>query len=275
MGKKKRLSESCTEVELEYIEAKMKGTVSDDYKQQYCNNDYKINIKCKNEAQKKFIQALKDDNKKIIISNAPAGVGKSWLTLAMGLWYLRNDYSKFKQIAIYVPTCEAGHPSMRLGFLPGTKEDKLEPYKIASQMTMIDILHENGNYNCENIVNNLVRNDKIHYDVVGFARGRSFKDTYLIIDEAENLSKQEVLLMLTRIGEGCKCILIGDIEQTDRTDLYKNKDESGLNYAIKKLKNLDFVSVIDFSEEDIVRSKFLTELIHAWNSDDNENKKEE
>lgn len=266
MGRKKHL-QGLTEEEMSLINQKMEKASYvegvEDYKNQLKSLSFKLNIKCKTEKQKEFLSNLKNIKKKVNICNAPAGVGKSFLALYAALYCLKNG--DIDTITVIVPTVEASE-ACKIGLLPGTIDDKIEPYKVATISTLEKILKESGNIDYKSYVQYLLNTNTVRFDLLSYARGRNYDNTFLILDEAENLSKKECLLLMTRIGEGnSKIVLIGDEQQCDRKDIRKI-DASGLLYAEEKLNGLEEVSIDKFTNQDIVRNKFLTKLLDAWNS---------
>lgn len=224
---------------------------------------YKIEIKCKNEKQKTFLKMLKDKNKMICFGIGSPGSGKSFLSIGYALKALKDKSNDFNQLIIVVPTVEAG--AMNIGYLRGTLEEKTQVYQEADKFTMSKILKQSGNENPDSIVNQLINSKAIDYQLVNFARGKTFDNCILLINEAENYSKQDMLLLLTRMGENCKIICTGDEEQMDRKDIKKTNSTSGMIYAINKLKELDEADVIKFEKEDIVRNPLIGKIIDLWN----------
>jgi len=262
MGRKKHL-QGLDKDDLELINKKMSRDYEllDDYKRQLRNLTFKLDIKCKNEKQKQLLNHLKDPEMKVNICNAPAGVGKSFLALSAALYQLKNQM--VSKIIIIVPTLEASD-ACKIGLLPGGIDEKLQPYKLATLSTLEKILIANENYNSKIIAENLINSSLIEFELLSYARGRNYDDAFVILDEAENLSKKECLLLLSRLGEGgSKIALIGDEQQCDRKDL-KTMDLCGLTYAESKLKDLEEVTIDHFTNEDIVRNPFLTKLLDAW-----------
>ncbi len=225
-----------------------------------CN--YKITIKCKNKKQKEFLQLLKDEDKSICFGIGAAGSGKSYISLAYALDALKDENTPYKKIICFVPTCEAG--SMSVGFLKGTLEEKIEPYLEADTYTMMKILEKSGNSSSKQIIDNLIKNNIINYELVNFARGKTYDDAILLINESENYSKEEMLLLLTRIGENSKVIISGDLQQLDRKDIKRKEKECGLQYAMEKLKQLDEFGMVEFTVDDIVRNPLITKIINLW-----------
>lgn len=231
-----------------------------------CNDEKKINykviIKCKNNKQKEFLNLLKNDEKIICFGIGSAGSGKSYISLSYALDALKNKSLNYKKIVCFVPTCEAG--AMSLGFLKGTLEEKIQPYLDADTYTMKKILERSGNNNAKEIIESLVKNEMIEYELVNFARGKTYDDSIILVNESENFSKEEMLLLLTRIGENTKVIVSGDLLQLDRKDIKKGDKPCGLQYAIEKLKNMDEFGMVEFTPEDIVRNPLITKIIELW-----------
>lgn len=262
MGRKKNLKD-VDETDLEYIDSKMNVTYNDKNIQSFLKSyDYKINIKCKNKTQKEFLNILKDENNKICFGIGSAGSGKSYISLSYALQALRDYSTPFKKIICLVPTCEAGN--LNIGFLKGTLEEKIEPYLEVDTYTMEKILSNSGNYSGKQLIEGLMRQDIIDYQLVNFARGKTFDNSLILINEAENYSKEEMLLILTRIGENSKIIITGDLEQLDRKDIKRNKLMCGLEYAIEKLRNMDEVAIVEFNNGDIVRNEIISKIIDNW-----------
>lgn len=269
MARKKHLK-NIDNVDMELIDEKMKLNSSnnnyeyvDGYKNQLKLLNYKLDIKCKNEKQKDFLNNLKDINLKVNICDSPAGVGKSLLALTAGLYHLKNG--NVSKVIVIVPTVEASEAT-KIGLLPGSIDEKIMPYKIATMSTLEKILKLSGNVGYHEIAVALVNSGLIEFELLSFARGRNFDDAFIILDEAENLSKKECILLMSRLGEGnSKIALIGDEQQCDRKDI-KKVDACGLTYAIAKLREIDGISINEFTNEDIVRNPFLTRLLNAWNS---------
>lgn len=127
---------------------------------------------------------------------------------------------------------------------------------------MEKILSNSGNFSSKQIIDGLIKNYVINYDVVNFARGKTYDNALILINEAENYSKEEMLLLLTRIGENSKIIISGDVEQMDRKDL--KFSQCGMVYAIEKLKDMNEVDIVEFKNEDIVRNPIISKIIYKW-----------
>lgn len=266
MGKKKNLKD-LDEFELDFIEKKMKGDSAFNYltSEGLCTKlktlNFKLNIKCKNTKQKKFLKNLQDLDIKLNICDAPAGVGKSLLAITAGLYLLKNGL--IERIIVIVPTVEASEAT-KIGLLPGDIQEKTMPYQMATRSTIEKILKLSGNIGYKEEAQQLINAGLIEFELLSYARGRTFDDAFIIIDEAENLSKREALLLIGRMGEGnTKIAMLGDHIQCDRKDL-KGFNDCGLVHAKEKLKDIDEVSVDEFDNNDIVRNSFITKVFENW-----------
>ena len=159
---------------------------------------------------------------------------------------------------------------MPIGLLPGTIDEKMQPYMDAIEFTIQKILDESGNMNSSDILSTLLKNDIIREEAVSFLRGKTFDNSIIIVDEAENLNKQETLLILSRIGRNSKMIFLGDNQQIDRRDIKKSKDKCGLDFAFEVLQDIDEIGFLQFTEEDIVRNPIISKIIKRWNGIENE-----
>ena len=266
MGKKKNL-QGLSDEELEFIEEKMKKDSSFNYitSDGLCTKlktlNYRLDIKCKNEKQKQFLKNLKDLKIKLNICDAPAGVGKSFLALTAALHHLKNG--NISKIIVIVPTVEASEAT-KIGLLPGSIEEKTYPFQIATRSTVEKILKLSGNISYIEEAKQLINSGLIEFELLSYARGRSFDDAFIIIDEAENLSNRETLLLIGRMGEGnTKIALLGDREQCDRKGI-RDLNDCGLVHAKENLSSVDGVSIDEFSNKDIVRNKFITKVFEKW-----------
>lgn len=266
MGKKKNLN-GLDEFEIEFIENKMKGDSALNYltSEGLCTKlkslNFKLNVKCKNEKQKKFIRNLQDLDLKLNICDAPAGVGKSLLALTAGLFLLKN--CSVSKIIIIVPTVEASEAT-KIGLLPGNVEEKIKPFQMATISTLEKILKISGNIDYKGIAQQLINSGLIEFELLSYARGKTFDDAFIIIDEAENLSKRETLLLIGRMGEGnTKIAILGDKEQCDRKGI-RDFNDSGLVHAKEKLIDVEGVSIDEFTNNDIVRNTFITRIFEKW-----------
>lgn len=260
MGKKNNLKAIDSETK-DFINSKMSRNLGacENYKTGTFN--YKIDVKCKNQRQKEFYMNLKNDKNEICFGVGSAGTGKSIISI----WYALEEMKKtdkYKKIVIFVPTCEASK-TLSLGFLKGTLEEKTEVYKASDKNTIIKILDLCENNNSKEILNKLIENNFIEFEFLNFCKGKTYDDSIILVNEAEDFSKSDMLLLLTRIGNNSKVIITGDEKQVSRSDI-KTKENSGLMHAINKLGNMEEVSVTNFTDDDIVRNKLITKILKNW-----------
>jgi len=196
--------------------------------------------------QKDYIRALKESD--IVISNGPAGTGKTYLAVAIALTMLLEK--KIDRIILSRPAVEAGE---KLGFLPGDMRDKVDPYLRPLYDSLYDLL------DYEKIQKKLEIGD-IEIAPVAFMRGRTLKNSFAILDEAQNATDTQIKMFLTRIGENSKIVVNGDSSQIDLI----NKNHSGLLRSKDLLKNLDEISVVDFDHTDVVRHPLVTKIVKAY-----------
>ncbi len=204
----------------------------------------------RSERQKKYVRALR--NSEIIISAGPAGTGKTFLAVAVGLTMLLEK--KIERIILSRPAVEAGE---RLGFLPGDMREKVDPYLRPLYDSLYDLL------DFEKIQKKIEVGD-IEIAPLAFMRGRTLKNSFAILDEAQNATDTQIKMFLTRIGENSKIVINGDPSQID----LPNKSMSGLNRSKKLLGNLDEISVVDFDHADVVRHPLVSKIVKAY-SDQN------
>ena len=197
--------------------------------------------------QKDYIRALKESD--IVISNGPAGTGKTYLAVAVALTMLLEK--KIDRIILSRPAVEAGE---RLGFLPGDMREKVDPYLRPLYDSLYDLL------DYEKIQKKIEIGD-IEIAPVAFMRGRTLKNSFAILDEAQNATDTQIKMFLTRIGENSKIVVNGDSSQIDLL----NKNQSGLLRAKDLLKNLEEISIVDFDHTDVVRHPLVTKIVKAYN----------
>jgi len=200
----------------------------------------------RSEKQKKYVQALKENE--IIISTGPAGTGKTFLAVAVALTMLLEK--KIERIILSRPAVEAGE---RLGFLPGDMRDKVDPYLRPLYDSLYDLL------DFEKIQKKIEVGD-IEIAPLAFMRGRTLKNSFAILDEAQNATDTQIKMFLTRIGENSKIVINGDPSQTD----LPNKSLSGLNRSKKLLGHLKEISVVDFDHFDVVRHPLVSKIVKAY-----------
>ncbi len=224
--------------------------------------DFKLDVKCKNEKQKDFLKLMKNKKKVICFGIGSPGTGKSYLSLAFALKELKDE--KYDKVVMIVPTAPAGGLDLNLGYLKGDFEDKTRPFKECDEETITKILKNSGNDTPKKIAKGLINGGYIKYEFINFVLGKTFDNALILVNEAEQYTKENMRLLLTRIGEDSKIIITGDIEQTNRRDIVNKKSACGLDYAAEKLSQLEEVGVTEFTRDNIVRNPLITKIIDAW-----------
>ena len=202
--------------------------------------------------QKKYVKALRDSE--IVISAGPAGTGKTFLAVAVALSLLLEK--KIERIILSRPAVEAGE---RLGFLPGDMREKVDPYLRPLYDSLYDLL------DFEKIQKKIEVGD-IEIAPLAFMRGRTLKNSFAILDEAQNATDTQIKMFLTRIGENSKIVVNGDPSQID----LPNKSLSGLNHSKKLLGHLKEISVVDFDHNDVVRHPLVSKIVKAYSDQSND-----
>ncbi len=200
----------------------------------------------RSEKQKNYLRALKESE--IIISAGPAGTGKTFLAVAVALTMLLEK--KIERIILSRPAVEAGE---RLGFLPGDMREKVDPYLRPLYDSLYDLL------DFEKIQKKIEVGD-IEIAPLAFMRGRTLKNSFAILDEAQNATDTQIKMFLTRIGENSKIVINGDPTQID----LPNKSLSGLNRSKKLLGHLKEITVVDFDHTDVVRHPLVSKIVKAY-----------
>jgi len=221
-----------------------------DKKVDYIIKTPKKSVIPRSEKQKEYVRALKE--KDIVISTGPAGTGKTFLAVAVALTMLLDK--KIERIILSRPAVEAGE---RLGFLPGDMKEKVDPYLRPLYDSLYDLL------DYEKIQKKIEIGD-IEIAPLAFMRGRTLKNSFAILDEAQNATDTQIKMFLTRIGENTKIVINGDPSQID----LPNKSFSGLNRSKKLLSGIKEISAVDFDHSDVVRHPLVSKIVKAY-SDQN------
>ena len=206
----------------------------------------------RSEKQKNYVRALRESD--IVISAGPAGTGKTFLAVAVALTMLLEK--KIERIILSRPAVEAGE---RLGFLPGDMREKVDPYLRPLYDSLYDLL------DFEKIQKKIEIGD-IEIAPLAFMRGRTLKNSFAILDEAQNATDTQIKMFLTRIGENSKIVINGDPSQID----LPNKSLSGLNRSKRILGNLNEISVVDFDHSDVVRHPLVSKIVKAYSDNNND-----
>ena len=198
--------------------------------------------------QLEYLKAMRKHE--VVFGIGPAGTGKTYLAMAMAVsMFLKGEVSR---IILTRPARESGE---RLGFLPGTLEDKVSPYL----RPLYDALYEMMSVE---EAQTLISRHIIEVAPLAFMRGRTLSNAFIILDEAQNTTPEQMLMFLTRMGFGSRCIITGDPTQSD---LNKN-EPSGLNRALKSLRELKEIGFVFFDTRDVVRHALLEKIISAYNT---------
>ncbi len=200
----------------------------------------------RSEKQSDYIKALKEND--IVMSLGPAGTGKSFLAVSVGVNLLFEK--KIERVILSRPAVEAGE---KLGFLPGDMKEKVDPYL----RPLYDALYEL--FGAEKI-DKKIETGEIEIAPLAFMRGRTLKNCFAILDEAQNATETQIKMFLTRIGENSKLVVNGDPSQIDLI----NKDLSGLIKSKEILKNLKEIKIIEFDHNDVVRHPLVSKIIRAY-----------
>lgn len=199
----------------------------------------------KTEGQSIYMECIREVD--LVFGLGPAGTGKTYIAAGMAAEALMSG--KTQKIIVTRPAVEAGGES--LGFLPGELEEKYEPYLQPVRQILTEKLGK-GAFDCA------LKNGKIEPVPLGYMRGRTFDNCWVILDEAQNVSPAQMKMFLTRIGENCKVIVCGDTDQVDIPG------ESGLRDAVHKLEGRNGVEVSRFTYEDVVRSGLCLMILKAY-----------
>jgi len=206
----------------------------------------KKSVIARSQKQSDYIKALRENN--IIMSLGPAGTGKSFLAVSVAITMLMEK--KIERVILSRPAVEAGE---KLGFLPGDMKEKVDPYL----RPLYDALYELFGYEK---INKKIETGEIEIAPLAFMRGRTLKNCFAILDEAQNATETQIKMFLTRIGENSKLVVNGDPSQIDLI----NKSNSGLIKSINILKNISEIKIIEFDHRDVVRHPLVTKIIQAY-----------
>ena len=202
-------------------------------------------LKAKTLGQKKYLEAIK--NNTITLGVGPAGTGKTYLAVAMAVKAFRAH--DINRIILTRPAVEAGE---KLGFLPGDLQNKVDPYLRPLYDALFDML------GAENYMRYVERGN-IEVAPLAYMRGRTLDDSFIILDEAQNTTQEQMKMLLTRLGQNSKAVITGDITQIDLQD-----KRSGLVEAIKVLKNIKGIETVHLTDKDIVRHRLIQEIVKAY-----------
>lgn len=203
-------------------------------------------VKPKTLGQKKYVEAMKTST--IVLGTGPAGTGKTYLSVAMAVTALRGK--EVSRIILTRPAVEAGE---KLGFLPGDLQQKVDPYLRPLYDALFEML------GAENFLKHQERGN-IEVAPLAYMRGRTLDDSYIILDEAQNTTSEQMKMFLTRLGFNSRMVVNGDVTQIDLPD----GKRSGLIDAVKVLKGIKDISIVHLTEKDVVRHKLVQDIVKAY-----------
>ena len=251
-----KLNDVLTAQNVDYVIDMMAGGRQDELREldddAICLTNRGKPIKAKTIGQKKYVESIKKNT--VVMGIGPAGTGKTFLAVAMAVTALKSK--KVERIILTRPAVEAGE---RLGFLPGDLQSKIDPYL----RPLYDALYEM--LGTEAYQRNVERGT-IEIAPLAYMRGRTLDDSFIILDEAQNTTPEQMKMFLTRLGFNSKAVVTGDLTQTD----LPRGTRSGLAEAVKILEGIDDIAVHRFTERDVVRHRLVQKIILAYDNYDKE-----
>jgi phosphate starvation-inducible PhoH-like protein len=223
---------------------------STDYDDSSAIKNQRGNISARGKSQQQYLEQIKTSD--LTIGVGPAGTGKTYLAVASAVEALESDL--VDRLILVRPAVEAGE---RLGFLPGDLAQKIDPYLRPMYDALFEMLGQQK-------VAKYIERNVIEIAPLAYMRGRTLNDSFIILDEAQNTTIDQMKMFLTRIGFGSKAVITGDITQVD----LPREKTSGLRHALKILKGIDGIGVTQFQKGDIVRHPLVKKIVTAYEEDD-------
>lgn len=208
----------------------------------------RFSLRGKNKNQKDLIKKIAENE--ITVAIGPAGVGKSYISVAKALELLANPDNNHQKIYVITPAVDADE---KLGYLKGTLEEKLDPYLFSTYYLMDKIIGKENRKLLQEL-------EIVEPLALAFIKGMNIDNAILILEEGQNTTQSQMKNLLTRIGFNSKFILSGDLEQVDRT----SKEKCGLYDAMTKLRNLDGIGFVEFETKDIVRNPLISKILDRY-----------
>ena len=251
---------TLTEIKLNK-DLREKNLIQENLKMQLLNNTENIenftitktskgDVVGKSKRQNDYLEILK--KKQIIFAIGPAGTGKTFLAVAAAVSQLMEN--KFDRIILSRPAVEAGE---KLGFLPGDLKEKVDPYLRPLYDSLYDLMPSD-------VAIRKIQSAEIEIAPLAFMRGRTLNNSFVILDEAQNATYNQIKMFLTRCGKNSRMVVTGDPSQTDLT----KQSDSGLIKSIRILEEIDDIEIINFNSKDIVRDKMVSKIIEAYDAHD-------
>ncbi len=234
------------------MQENLKMYISNDVRNINITKTVKLDVIGKSKLQNTYLEILQ--KKQIVFAVGPAGTGKTFLAVAAAVSQLLEK--KFDRIILSRPAVEAGE---KLGFLPGDLKEKVDPYLRPLYDSLYDLVPSD-------IALRKIQSSEIEIAPLAFMRGRTLNNSFVILDEAQNATHNQIKMFLTRCGKNSRMVVTGDPSQTD----LNRRSDSGLLRSIKILADIKGVSVINFGQKDIVRDEMVTKIINAYDSYDNQ-----
>ena len=226
----------------------------------------RVNVKAKNERQKTYWKHLRDSNKQIVIGSGSPGSGKSYMSLSWALKSLKDV--ECDNVVIIVPTIQSGGEELSIGYLKGDVLMKTQPFQDADMFTLEKILKQGGTTDPRWTVENLVKEGYIKWELVNFILGKTFDNSLILVNEAEQYTKENMRAILTRMGENSRFVISGDEKQVNRKSILKKHEECGLTFITNAFKEFEEVAHVAFSDEDIVRNPFITKILKVFDKNE-------
>ena len=214
-------------------------------------------LKPKTIGQKAYVDSIR--SKDVVFGIGPAGTGKTYIAVAMAVNAYKNK--EVQKIILARPAVEAGE---RLGFLPGDLQDKVDPYLRPLYDALYDVLGRDAALR-------LKEKEVIEVVPLAYMRGRTLDNAFIILDEAQNTTREQMKMFLTRLGEGSKMVVTGDLTQTDLPD----GKSSGLAHAVSVLKGVEDIAVVALTERDVVRHPLVSRIVRAYEREEQRRRKGE